>query len=99
MIENIMQWDIVKYIGSLVNPKTLGKRFDKIMELYESNELGLAAKQLFIWVIIIIIVATIIDQVFYWIRPEQRFRLLKALSFLRKYKKILLDKIKQIKSK
>ena len=99
MIENIMQWDLVKYIGSLLNPNTLSKRLVKIMELYESNKLGLAAKRLFIWVIIIIVVATIIDQVFYWIRPEQRFRLLKALSFLRRYKKILLDKIKQIKSK
>ena len=96
MIEKITQWNLVKYIGSLINPKNLGKRLDKIMDLYENNTLGDAAKKLFVWIVIIIVLSTIIDQIFYWMRPEQRYRLLKAISHLRKLKKLLFDKVKQL---
>lgn len=95
MIEKIANWDLSKFFGSLINPKILGKKIDQVMDLYENNALGDAARRLFIWVIVIIVVSIIIDQIFYWIRPEQRYRALKILSHIRKYKRMILDKARQ----
>ena len=64
MLDKMAEWGIVKYIGSLINPQNLGKRIDKIMELYSTNSFMRAAKRLFFWAVVIIVVATIIDLVF-----------------------------------
>jgi len=96
MFEKIIQWDIVKYIGSLINSKNLSKQLSKVMELYETNTLGQVAKRLFIWSIVIIFISTIVDQIFYWSRPEQRIKVSQFLSHVIKYKKILFDKVGKI---
>ena len=96
MIEKITQWNLVKYIGSLINPTNLDKRIDKIMELYQNNTLGQVAIRLFIWSIVIILVSTIIDQIFYWSRPEQRIRLMKFIEYVKEYKKILFNKLNNV---
>ncbi len=96
MFEKIAEWNIVKYIGSLINPKVLGKQIDKIMNLYETNTLHQAAKRLFIWGIVIIIIGTMIDLAFYWMRPEQQYRIQKYISAAGRYKKILIEKAKNL---
>lgn len=95
MLDKIANWDLSKFFASLINPKVLGNKIDRVMELYESNTLGDAANRLITWVVIIIVVSIIIDQIFYWVRPEQRYRLLKYISYIRKYKRMLLDKSRQ----
>lgn len=86
MLEKMAEWGIVKYFGSLINPDALGKRIDKIIEFYETNSFMAAAKRLFFWAIVIIVVATIIDLTFYWLRPEQKETLEKVKEVILKYK-------------
>lgn len=86
MLEKMAEWGIVKYFGSLINPDTLGKRIDKILEFYQANSFMAAAKRLFFWAIMIIVIATIIDLTFYWLRPEQKETLIKAKEIILKYK-------------
>ena len=86
MLEKMAEWGIVKYFGSLINPDTLGRRLNKVLELYETNTFKQAAKRLFIWAIIIIIVATIIDLTFYWLRPEQKETIEKVKEFITEQK-------------
>jgi hypothetical protein len=76
MLEKMAEWGIVKFIGSLISPENLGKRIEKVMELYNTNSFMSAAKRLFFWAIFIIVIATAIDLVFYWLRPEQKVRLM-----------------------
>jgi hypothetical protein len=76
MLEKMAEWGIVKYIGSLISPENLGKRIEKVMELYNTNSFMRAAKRLFFWAVLIIVLATIIDLTFYWLRPEQKVRLM-----------------------
>ena len=75
MFEKMAEWGLVKYFGSLINPDNLNRRIAKWMTLYEQNSFMKAAKRLIIWAVVIIIVATIIDLTFYWLRPEQKERL------------------------
>lgn len=86
MFEKMAEWGIVKYFGSLINPDVLGKRISKIVEMYESNTFMKSAKRLFFWAIVIILIATAIDLTFYWMRPEQKERLLKTKDKLLEYK-------------
>jgi hypothetical protein len=95
MLDNIANWGISKFFASLIDPKILGNNLDRVMKLYKSNTLGQAANRLFTWVIIIIVLSIIIDQIFYWIRPEQRYRALKFLSHIRKFKRMIFDKNRQ----
>jgi hypothetical protein len=39
MLEKLSEWGLVKYFGSLINPDFLGKRIEKIVELYDNNAL------------------------------------------------------------
>ena len=90
MLDKMAEWGIVKYIGSLINPESLGKRIEKIMELYNTNSFLRAAKRLFFWAVVIIVAATLIDLVFYWIRPEQKVRLMHYKEKFFEYKEKLL---------
>ncbi len=92
MLDKMAEWGIVKYFGSLINPDTLGKRLNKILELYQNNAFMRAAKRLFLWAVIIILVATIIDLTFYWLRPEQKETIEKVKAFIIEYKEKLLNK-------
>ena len=99
MLEEFVQWNLVKYLGSLINPDNLQRRIDKIIQLYETNTFGNAAKSLLIWCLVIILIGTVIDQIFYWARPEQRIRVLKLYATIKKYKKIFNNKIKKNKQR
>ena len=82
MLDKMAEWGLVKFLGSLINPDTLGKRLDKVLEMYNSNSFMQTAKRMFFWAVLIIIVATLIDLTFYWLRPEQKERLEKAKEVL-----------------
>ena len=86
MLDKMAEWGLVKFFGSLINPTTLGKRLDKVVEMYNSNSFMQTAKRLFFWAVLIIIIATIIDLTFYWLRPEQKERLEKAKELLLEFK-------------
>ncbi len=90
MFEKISEWGLVKFFGSLVNPDFLGKKIDKVLELYNSNSFMSAAKRLFFWAIFIIILATVIDLTFYWLRQDQKNTLEKAKRVFLEYKNKLL---------
>lgn len=90
MLEKISEWGLVKYFGSLINPDFLGKRIDKIMELYNTNTFMSAAKRLLFWAVVIIVIATLIDLTFYWLRPDQKATLKKAKQVILEYKEKLL---------
>ncbi len=90
MIERISEWGLVKYFGSLINPDFLGKRIEKVLELYNTNTFMQAAKRLIFWAVFIIIVATIIDLTFYWMRQDQKNTLKKAKQVILEYKQRLL---------
>ena len=92
MLEKMADWGIVKYFGSLINSDNLSRRIAKWVALYDQNTFMRAAKRLIIWAVVIIIVATIIDLVFYWLRPEQKERLKIYKAKFIEYKQRFFDK-------
>ena len=84
MLENLEQWGFVKMIANWLSSEAMSRKIVKFMEMVEKDLLGQKAKQLLGWAIFIIILATVIDWVFYLMRPDQRMRLLRMHVRFRK---------------
>jgi len=75
---------MVRFIARFINEETLGKWIGRIMYMIDTNSFRQQAVKLFVWAIIIIVLATIVDLIFYWSRPEQKIILLRYIANIQK---------------
>ncbi len=98
MLENLEQWGFVKMIANWLSSEAMSRKIVKFIEMVEQDTLGHKAMQLLGWAIFIIVLATVIDWVFYLMRPEQRMRLLRMHVRFRKLTKWFKDQFNRPRS-
>ncbi|MBN2879854.1 MAG: hypothetical protein JXN65_09520 [Clostridia bacterium] len=83
-MENLQNSGLVRFIARFINEETLGKWIGRIMYMIDTNSFRQQAVKLFVWAIIIIVLATIVDLIFYWSRPEQKIILMRYIANIQK---------------
>lgn len=72
MLESLQDMGFVKFVAKFFSPERVGKWINEIIYMINNNTMRAEAKRLLGWAVIIIISCTIIDWLFYFIKPEQR---------------------------
>ena len=83
-MENLQNLGLVKFVSKFVNEETLSKWLSKILYMFNTNSFRQQAGKLLVWGIIIIFIATVIDMLFYWSRPEQKILLTRYVANIQK---------------
>lgn len=83
-MENLQNSGLVRFIGRFINEENLGRWIGRIMYMIDTNSFRQQAVKLFVWAIIIIVLATIVDLIFYWSRPEQKIILMRYIANIQK---------------
>jgi len=83
-LENLQNSGLVRFIGRFINEENLGRWIGRIMYMIDTNSFRQQAVKLFVWAIIIIVLATIVDLIFYWSRPEQKIILMRYIANIQK---------------
>lgn len=83
-MENLQNVGLVKLVSRFVNPDSLGVWLNKILYMFNTNSFRQQAGKLFAWAIIIIILATAIDLMFYWTKPEQKTIMMRYIANFQK---------------
>ncbi len=83
-MDNLQNWGLVKFIGKFINEETLGKWLSKVLYMFNTNSFRQQSVKLLVWAIIIIILATAVDMLFYWTRPEQKILLTRYIANIQK---------------
>lgn len=71
-MDNLQNTGLVKFVSRFFSEDTIGRWITKIMNMLDTNSFRQQAGKLLAWAIIIIVLATVVDKVFYWTRPEQK---------------------------
>jgi len=79
-VDNLQNAGLVRFVARFINQETLGKWLSKILYMLNNNSFRDQAGKLLAWAIVIIIIATVIDQIFYWTRPEQKVILMRYIT-------------------
>ena len=83
-MENLQNSGLVKFVGSLFNEQVFGKWLSKILYMFNNNTFRQQAGRLLVWAITIIILATAVDMIFYWTRPEQKILITRYAAIIQK---------------
>lgn len=83
-MDNLHDLGLVKFVSRFINEETLGKWLNKIIYMLNTNSFRQQAGKLLVWAIIIIVLATVIDKIFYWTRPEQKIILTRYIAAVQK---------------
>lgn len=83
-MENLQNSGLVRFVGKFFNEQTLGKWLSKLLYMFNTNSFRQQAGKLLVWAVIIIILATAVDMLFYWTRPEQKILLTRYAANIQK---------------
>lgn len=83
-MDNLQNTGLVKFVSKFVSEDTLGVWLNKILHMLNTNSFRQQAGKLFAWAVIIIVLATAVDMVFYWTRPEQKVILTGYIASIQK---------------
>jgi len=83
-LENLQNSGLVRFVGKFFNEQTLGKWLSKLLYMFNTNSFRQQAGKLLVWAVIIIILATAVDMLFYWTRPEQKILLTRYAANIQK---------------
>lgn len=70
----------VRLVAEFITPEKIGEWISSFMNMLENNTLKQHAGRLLGWAIVIIVLCTIIDWVFYWMKPENKVTLMRFIA-------------------
>lgn len=72
MLESLQNMGFVKFVAKFFSPERVGTWINDIIYMINNNTMKAEADRLLGWAVVIIVSCTIIDWLFYFIKPEQR---------------------------